>query len=78
MNDPFENYWQTVGCRYEAGSDHRERARHAYEAGRRSVAAPGEVNWLEGIDSHVLEVKVEIEGDHYTLLRPPAKVAKIT
>lgn len=36
MSDtPFESWWQTCGERYPA-RDHKDRARHAYEAGLRS------------------------------------------
>lgn len=50
MSDGFEAYWALQGARYSTG-DHKERARHAYEAGARSAAPTdsGRAEWLNVI-----------------------------
>ncbi len=50
MESEFENWWNLHGIRHEAG-DHKERARHAYEAGKASVTKPIEQDfWLDRLD----------------------------
>lgn len=51
MSDTFEAWWATQGARYSTG-DHKERARHAYEAGARSAAPvdAGRAQWLDVLE----------------------------
>lgn len=44
--DTFEHYWHLTGSRYNA-ANHKERARHAYEAGKNDTTPPDQDFWLE-------------------------------
>lgn len=51
MTTDFENYWATIGARYNA-EDPKDRAEHAYNAGQAATPQPPEQDfWLERIDN---------------------------
>lgn len=46
-NPEFEAYWSTQGARFLADG-HKERAQHAFEAGKASVTTPPDQDfWLD-------------------------------